>query len=208
MSVLKLTKNELRSQQIKLSQLQRYLPTLKLKKAMLQSEVAQAKTELEAAYAVKNDLDCKLQESMSLLSLPFAIEWEQFAKIVEVSDHQENIAGVEIVVLDEVHFSVPSYSSFSSPIWTKAMSELIRKLAESQVECRYLEGKLQALERELREVSIRVNLFEKVLIPRAFASIKKIKIFLQDQELAAVGRAKVAKSKHRRVDLKEESYAG
>jgi V/A-type H+/Na+-transporting ATPase subunit D len=44
-------------------------------------------------------------------------------------------------------------------------------------------------------VSIRLNLFEKVLIPRAQKNIKKIKIFLGDQELAAVCQAKVAKRK-------------
>jgi len=40
-----------------------------------------------------------------------------------------------------------------------------------------------------------VNLFEKILIPRAKKNIKKIKVFLGDQELAAVSRAKVAKNK-------------
>ena len=52
-----------------------------------------------------------------------------------------------------------------------------------------------ALEKELREVSIRVNLFEKILIPRAVDNIRRIKVFLGDQELAAVCRAKVAKNK-------------
>lgn len=45
------------------------------------------------------------------------------------------------------------------------------------------------------EVSIRLNLFEKILIPRTKKNIKKIEVFLGDQELAAVAQAKVAKSK-------------
>ncbi|HEY5259666.1 MAG TPA: V-type ATP synthase subunit D, partial [Rhabdochlamydiaceae bacterium] len=49
--------------------------------------------------------------------------------------------------------------------------------------------------KELRDVSIRVNLFEKILIPRAQGNIRKIKIFLGDQQLAAVCQAKVAKQK-------------
>ena len=57
------------------------------------------------------------------------------------------------------------------------------------------EEKKRVLEKELREVSIRVNLFEKILIPRALENIKKIKIFLGDQQLAAVSQAKVAKKK-------------
>ncbi len=39
MAETKLTKNELRNQQTHLAQLEKYLPTLQLKKAMLQAEV-------------------------------------------------------------------------------------------------------------------------------------------------------------------------
>ena len=46
MAEVKLTKNELRTQQNKLSQLQKYLPTLQLKKAMLQAEVNEARIEI------------------------------------------------------------------------------------------------------------------------------------------------------------------
>ena len=46
MAEIKLTKNELRSQQNKLNQLEKYLPTLQLKKAMLQIEVNEARLEI------------------------------------------------------------------------------------------------------------------------------------------------------------------
>ena len=55
--------------------------------------------------------------------------------------------------------------------------------------------KKRLLEQELREVSIRVNLFEKIMIPRTLQNIKKIKVFLGDQQLAAISQAKVAKRK-------------
>ena len=55
--------------------------------------------------------------------------------------------------------------------------------------------KKAALAKELREVSIRVNLFEKIMIPRAKENIKRIKIFLGDQQLAAVSQAKESKKK-------------
>ena len=47
MAEVKLTKTELRIHQIKLDRLQKYLPTLQLKKAMLQVEVLQAQAEIE-----------------------------------------------------------------------------------------------------------------------------------------------------------------
>ena len=46
MAEVKLTKNELRGQQVRLTQLRKYLPTLQLKKAMLQSEVNEVKNKI------------------------------------------------------------------------------------------------------------------------------------------------------------------
>lgn len=73
--------------------------------------------------------------------------------------------------------------------------DLLRELATAKEKANIAEEKKRALEKELREVSIRVNLFEKVLIPRAMENIKKIRIFLGDQQLAGVAQAKVAKRK-------------
>ena len=71
-----------------------------------------------------------------------------------------------------------------------------------------LEEKKRSLEKELRDVSIRVNLFEKVLIPRCREAVKKIKVFLGDQELAAVAQAKVAKQKIEEKRVKNDhTYA-
>ena len=55
--------------------------------------------------------------------------------------------------------------------------------------------KKKLLEKELNEVSIRVNLFEKIMIPRTEKNIKKIRIFLGDQQLSAVSQAKASKRK-------------
>ena len=71
----------------------------------------------------------------------------------------------------------------------------LRTFSRSAIRSKVMKAaeKKAALEKELREVSIRVNLFEKILIPRALSNIKKIKVFLGDQQLAAVSQAKVAK---------------
>ena len=42
-----------------------------------------------------------------------------------------------------------------------------------------------------------VVLASKVLIPRAEANIKRIRIYLSDEAMAAVVRSKIAKRKHR-----------
>lgn len=61
MAEIKLTKNELRAQQNRLTQLLKYLPTLQLKKAMLQLEVQEAKAELlkceEKSASAKREIE-------------------------------------------------------------------------------------------------------------------------------------------------------
>ncbi len=54
---------------------------------------------------------------------------------------------------------------------------------------------IELLSRELRITSQRVNLFEKVKIPQTTENIRKIGIYLGDQQTAAVVRGKIAKKK-------------
>lgn len=196
---LKLTKNELRNQQHRLSQFQRYLPTLQLKKAMLQFEVTLSLMEI-----------ARLQDEMKLMHFqvesfaPFLLEKVslnliRYADVLHVKKHYENIAGVDIPMLDQVVFRDADYALFDTPIWAERATESVRELVIVREKINIAEEKRRALEKELREVSIRVNLFEKILIPRSQENIKKIRIFLGDQQLSAVAQAKVAKKKINRA---------
>lgn len=195
MAVVKLTKNELRVQQNRLSQLQKYLPTLQLKKALLQLEVNEARHEIAKLENTYNSLHQEVESYSELLSDRSEIDPMGAAKITEVKKHYENIAGVEVPYFESVAFEDFQYSLFDTPPWLDGVVRGVRGLAEAQVKIDIAREKKAALEKELREVSIRVNLFEKILIPRALGNIKTIKVFLGDQQLAAVSRAKVAKRK-------------
>ena len=107
----------------------------------------------------------------------------------------ENIAGVEIPIFERVVFRPPDYFLFDTPAWTDAAVEQVREIVIAIERLTIAQEKKRALEKELRDVSIRVNLFEKVLIPRSIGNIRKIKVFLGDQQLAAVAQAKVTKRK-------------
>ncbi|NRA91033.1 MAG: V-type ATP synthase subunit D, partial [Simkaniaceae bacterium] len=115
--------------------------------------------------------------------------------VLEVEKRYENIAGAEIPFFEKVVFQPFEYSLFESPIWVDAAMEEVKILVVAKKKIEVVEEKKKILEKELREVSIRVNLFEKILIPRTQGNIKKIKVFLGDQELASVAQAKVAKGK-------------
>ncbi|MEC7839156.1 MAG: V-type ATP synthase subunit D [Chlamydiota bacterium] len=195
MAEIKLTKNELRSQQKKLGQLEKYLPTLQLKKAMLQLEVTEARAEIKGLRNQYRQSKDFVDEYSVLLSDNESIDLRDAANILKVHKRFENIAGVEVPYFDGIDFGEFTYLLFEAPAWVDGAIIGLRKVAEANAAVVVAEEKKAALEKELREVSIRVNLFEKVLIPRSIANIKKIKVFLGDQELAAVSQAKVAKSK-------------
>jgi V/A-type H+-transporting ATPase subunit D len=192
---VKLTKTELRAQQIKLDRLQKYLPTLQLKKAMLQVEVNAAQSEIEVLVGEFGILQEKVGKYSALLTERSATDLFSAVKIHHVETTYENVAGVEIPNFERVTFEPSTYSLFDTPIWFESAILGIKELVTIREKIRIAEEKKRALEKELREVSIRVNLFEKILIPRAQENIKKIKVFLGDQQLAAVSQAKVAKKK-------------
>lgn len=201
MEQVKLTKNELRAQQLKLTQLERYLPTLQLKKAMLQSEVNEARAEIARLEDEFHEKRLAISSAGSLLSERFGVDLTAAASIKQIEKRYENIAGVEIPIYQGVTFKPFDYPLFSTPAWLDGAVALLHKMVEARAQVMIGEEKLAALEKELREVSIRVNLFEKNLIPRSQSNIKRIKVFLGDQELAAVGQAKVAKTK---IEMRKE----
>jgi V/A-type H+-transporting ATPase subunit D len=195
MAAVKLTKNELRSQQQHLTTLQKYLPTLQLKKAMLQAEINEAERELEECEQQHSHCKDLVEQYSGLLAQNLSCDPFAAAKILKVQRHMENIAGVEVPVFDAITFVPASYSLFDTPPWIDSVVSGLRELAHSSVRVTIAQEKKVAFDRELREVSIKVNLFEKILIPRAVANIRKIKVFLGDQQLAAVSQAKAAKNK-------------
>lgn len=195
MAEIKLTKNELRLQQRRLIQLERYLPTLQLKKALLQGQVNEARQEILILHAERERCRALVDENAALLTTTSSFDLEAMMQVDSVETHNENIAGVEVPIFDGVRFSPLSYDLFDTPAWLDSFVALVRQLVSVYEKIAVIAKKKIAFEKELRDVSIRVNLFEKILIPRALTNIKKIKIFLGDQQLAAVARAKVAKEK-------------
>ncbi len=195
MAEIKYTKTELRDQQFRLGQLEKYLPTLQLKKAMLQLEINQVANELEKLSVQMHTQEEKVHGYQQLLTDKEANNLFESCEIHSIHKRFENIAGVEIPILDEVVFSEPTYHLFDTPFWLESGINGVKEIITSREQIIILREKKKLLEKELRDVSIRVNLFEKIMIPRIKENIKKIKIFLGDQQLAAVSQAKVSKRK-------------
>jgi V/A-type H+-transporting ATPase subunit D len=192
---IKLTKMELRVQQLKLEQLKKYLPTLQMKKSMLQMEVSNAALEIDRVISQANIRQEKTQKYVQLFTDPSFDRLLAATKIQNIEILYDNIAGINVPRLGKIDFEQPQYSLFDTPLWFESVLSDIKDVIISREKIHVAKQKKLVLENELKEVSIRVNLFEKILIPRALGNIRKIKIFLSDQQLAAVSQAKIAKKK-------------
>lgn len=202
MTKIKLTKNELRNQQTHLAQLEKYLPTLQLKKAMLQTELHEVRQNFQQVEQEVNEKRQYVQTFSALLATATTIDPLKAVKIKALDKRYENVAGVEVPHLEKLEFEELVYPLFETAPWVDAAIMELRALIKLHVQIQVMEEQRQALNKEWREVSIRVNLFEKILIPRALENMRKIKVFLGDQLMTSVSRAKVAKKKiEAKIDL-------
>jgi V/A-type H+/Na+-transporting ATPase subunit D len=191
---VKYNKTALKAQRDGLAKYQKFLPILQLKKMQLQIVLRQLEPQIEAKVQELSVAAEGIRPWSRLLS-DALVDINDFLKIEEVRVEMDNIAGVEVPEFREVVFRETPYSLFATPSWLDTAIEAVRHLVSIREEIRALRKKETLIREELRTTTQRCNLFEKKLIPELKENIRKIKIFLGDQETAAVGRAKIAKAK-------------
>ena len=194
MGKVKLTKNELKLQRDALKRFQRYLPTLQLKKQQLQMEVRQAREEMDALEEEdRRELHAHKADLRLFADCPRELLGSQ--KVRQWSVSTRNIAGIEVPVHKGLEWETQPVDLLSTPLWLDDALALVAHQTELRLRRRLMEEQLACLEDELRVVNQRVNLFEKVKIPDAQENIRRINIYIGDQQTNSVGRSKIAKGK-------------
>lgn len=198
MAKIKLTKNELKKQKDALKMYKRYLPTLQLKKQQLQSEIRGIEARAKALAGERDGLMAEFRAWIAVFGEEDAVRapdggWILSAGSVRTS--VGNIAGVDIPVFKGAEFTIDEYDLFAKPLWIDRALDRLRAMLTLDLEIKVLEEQVNRLDRELRTTTQRVNLFEKVKIPETADNIKKIRIYLGDQQTAQVVRGKIAKRK-------------
>lgn len=197
MAKLRLTKNELKRQKDLLKRFEHFLPALQLKKQQLQIEIIKIELLIE-------ELDRKIEEFRKDISRwvdVFAEEvgFENLLSVDKVLTKEGNIAGVDIPVFGEVEFKEKIYDFMRFPIWVDYGIEAAKEMITFRIRREILQRQLELIREELRIVTQRVNLFEKVKIPETRENIRKINIWLGDLQTAEVVTGKIAKAKIERT---------
>lgn len=192
MARIKLTKNELKRQKDALKRFQRYLPTLQLKKQQLQMVIRQVEAELRAKDSEQKELERGIFSWVEVFGEDVGISG--LVRITSLRTDTGNIAGIDIPVFEGIDFERIPYDLYVLPPWVDRGAEAIKHMLALDAEVRILREQHRLLSEELRVTTQRVNLFEKVKIPETKEAIRMIRIYLGDQQTAAVVRGKIAKS--------------
>ncbi len=194
MAKIKLTKNELKVQKDALKMYRRYLPTLTLKKQQLQAEIRTIEAKAKAVREEKEKLEKDFRDWIAVFS-----EKDVFPDgIINVSNIRKgkgNIAGVAIPTYEGADFSRSDYDLYETPLWVDIAANHMERAMSLDLEAEVLDEQVRLLGEELLATSQRVNLFEKVKIPETEKNIKKISIYMADQQVNAVVRSKISKRK-------------
>lgn len=191
---LKYNKTALKAQRDAKSKYEKFLPILQLKKMQLQIVIRQMEPIIEEKRRNLQETTGRIRPWSRFLTDP-AVDINDFLVIQEVLTDTDNIAGVDVPEFKKVVFKEVDYSLFATPSWLDTVVSALRMLVSIREELRVLLRKEELIREELRTTTQRTNLFEKKLIPELKENIRKIRIFLGDEETAAVGRAKLAKAK-------------
>lgn len=194
MAKIKLTKNEQKVQKDALKMYQRYLPTLALKKQQLQTEIRTIDAKAKEVRAKRKQLEKEFDEWISVFGEADAFK-PGMVTVKNIKKGVGNIAGVVIPVYEGADFSRGDYDLYETPLWIDMAADRMEKALSLDLEAEVLDEQVRLLSQELRTTTQRVNLFEKVKIPETKANIKKISVYLGDEQVAAVVRSKISKKK-------------
>jgi V/A-type H+-transporting ATPase subunit D len=194
---LALNKTTLKQQRDQLKTFQRFLPSLDLKRQQLLAALKQARLEQADIHSQYDKLQTQVEQVFPLMGSSTAAtrDLASLVRIRTVAIGQQNMLGTTLPVAKAVKFDIATYSRLVTPFWVDLLVENLQQMATLNIKRQVADKRVALLNIAARRTTQRVNLFEKVLIPRADNSIRRIVVFLSDQERAAVVRSKIAKKK-------------
>lgn len=194
MARVPLSKSQLSREKENLVSYGRYLPALDLKRQQLMTERARARRDIAEVEAKIAAAITEAGETIPMLA-DRGVALDGLARLGVVRTATQNIAGVRLPVVEHVEVILEPYGRMVRPHWVDTVVAKLAIAIRLRAEARIAARRLEMLEMAVVRITQRVNLFDKVLIPRARENIRRINVYLGDAERAAVVRAKIAKKK-------------
>lgn len=194
MARLSLNKAQMAREAEALSTYRKFLPALDLKRQQLMAARAETQARIARMEADLADLTEAVGAEIPMLANA-DIRLEGLVEVAGQRRGMRNVAGITLPVLEDIEIAVAPYGYLTRPHWVERVVARLEEALRLRLAIAVEHEALAILARAVATVTRRVNLFEKVLIPRAQANIKRIRIALGDMERAAVVTSKIAKRK-------------
>ncbi|MBV9673427.1 MAG: V-type ATP synthase subunit D [Verrucomicrobia bacterium] len=193
MATIALSKANLTDQVRQLRACRNFLPSLDLKRQQLLLEQRKARLQLAEVEQQRNALKPTIEKQLPMLG--DEIDLNGLVKLKDVQFVEENVMGIMLPKVDRIAVQIAEYSFLAKPPWVDQVVQLLKEAIEVTIRRQVIERRVELLAKAARTVSQRVNLFEKVLIPRIQDNIKRIRLAMADSERASIVSAKIAKGK-------------
>ena len=195
---LQLNKSSQARETAQLKTYERFLPALDLKRQQLMGERAKAIAKVRELQGEVDALAKKVGEDLPMLGND-EIDLDGLVRLTDYKLGTENVVGTRLPTLEHVKVDVWPYDLMTKPHWVDDVARLLHDMIEARLKVRVARQRVKLLDEAVTTITQRVNLFDKVLIPNTRANIKRIRVYLNDEEMAAVVRSKIAKNKRANV---------
>jgi H(+)-transporting ATP synthase, vacuolar type, subunit D len=200
MAKLALNKSTLNHENQRLKSFRQFVPALDLKRKQILAARMKSRRVLEQLQQDEHQINASVAEQIPMLAQT-RLDLNSLIRIQRVEHQLDNLVGIELPRVARVELDRAQYSRLAMPQWVDRAVDLMGQMLELKVLQQVERVRLERLEAELQKTTQRLNLFDKVLIPRTESNIRRIRIALSDAERAGVVRAKIAKGKRARVAL-------
>ncbi len=198
MSKLALNKSTLNHENQRLKSFRQFVPALDLKRKQILAARMTSRRALAQFEQQMQQVDTEVARQLPMLA-GSQLDLGSLVQLRRVHQRTDNLVGIELPVVEQIEIDSRQYSRLALPPWVDILAARLQQMLELKVRHQVEQVRLERLEAALQKTTQRLNLFDKVLIPRTEANIRRIRIALSDAERAGVVRAKIAKNKRARM---------
>jgi len=194
MTRLAYNKRELQKKRTQLAQYQRVLPSLDLKFRQLVQKKSDTKTRLDHSVSQEKDIFANTVRQIPMIGNE-SIDLAGLVTVRQVKLVHNNELGVTVPCVIDVVCDIKKYSLLAKPHWVDMVAVQMQRLLVLRCTIDIERQRLVIFEHAIKKTLQRINLLQKLLIPRIEKDIHRIQVVLSDMERAAVVRSKMAKAK-------------
>ncbi|GAB4359573.1 MAG: hypothetical protein Kow0060_14210 [Methylohalobius crimeensis] len=185
-------KSEMAQAQRRLRSYRRLLSPLDIKRKQLIQEKNNARRLLDATQEKMASIRQAVERKVPMLANR-EIDLTGLSRVKHVEFGTENRLGVTLPTIRHIHMESAPYGFMTKPHWVDTVKKLLDEYLQLCIYKQVNEQRVALLEKAVLKATQRVNITEKLLIPKTQKYIRAIQIHLDEIERSSVVRAKITK---------------